>query len=105
MAAKVLEAFAPELITFSLNGGTTYFDNNGIEEKPFNIDIKTSNQATFNVINVNGKRISIETDNGQVNFNCKINSLCGKLRNNAALYGVSNALNVSIERDSTSSIH
>ena len=96
--------FAPELITFNLCGGMTYFDNNGIEEKPFNIEIKTGNKAELNIDNVNGNKISVDSDNGNVDLNCKINSLYAKLRNNSSLDGVSGALNISVERDSTSSL-
>jgi hypothetical protein len=97
--------FSPDSITFRVRGGKTYFDNGGIEEKPFNIGVIALDSAVFNISNVNANRIFVNSDNAIIDLHCKIHSITAQIKNGSKLNGLSASQNIRVNRDSTSSFN
>lgn len=95
--------FSPELIKLRSTGGTATYSNEGIEEKPFDIDLAVSDSASIEIKNVNLKSLNVIADNGHVNLNCHIRNIAGEIKNHSSLLGAESAQNITLQRDTTSS--
>lgn len=95
--------FRPDSLTINATGGNFYFDNNGINEKSFNIGITAKEYAFVEIKNINGNNISFKSNNSSLSLQCKINALSAKLANHASLSS-SMPQTVQLERDSSSTI-
>lgn len=95
--------FSPESIKLRSTGGTATYNNAGIEEKPFSIDLAVSDSASIEIHNVNLKNLNVTADNAHVNLNCHIRNIAGEIKNHSSILGAESAQNITLQRDTTSS--
>ena len=95
--------FSPEQIKLRMTGGTATYSNEGIKDKPFDIDLVVSDSASIEIKNVNLKNLNVIADNGHVNLNCQIQKVTGKIIKFSSLLGFESAQNITLQRDITSS--
>jgi hypothetical protein len=96
--------FAPELIKLRMTGGTATYSNEGIKEKPFDIDLAACDSASIEIHNVNLRNLNITSDNAHVKLDCHIQNIVGKVKNHSSLTGIQSALNITIQRDTTGNL-
>jgi hypothetical protein len=94
--------FTPELIKLRMTGGTATYSNEGIEGKPFDIDLAACDSASIEIHNVNLRNLNVTADNAHVKLNCHIQNIVGKVKNHSSLTGIQSAQNITVQRDTTS---
>jgi hypothetical protein len=94
--------FAPELIKLCMTGGTATYSNEGIKEKPFDIDLAACDSASIEIHNVNMRNLNVTADNAHVKLDCHIQNIVGKVKNYSNLTGIQSAQNITVQRDTTS---
>jgi len=94
--------FAPESMKLRLTGGTATYSNEGVKEKPFDIDLAVSDSATIEIKNVNLRNLIVAIDKAHVNLNCYVRNISGKVQNHGGMTGIQSARNIVVQRDSTS---
>jgi hypothetical protein len=96
--------FSPDLIKLRSAGGTATYSNEGIEEKPFDIDLTACDGASIEIHNVNLRNLNVTGDKAHVKLDCHIQNIVGKVKNHSSLTGIQSALNITIQRDTTSNL-
>ena len=96
--------FSPDLIKLRSAGGTATYSNEGIEEKPFDIDLAACDGASIEIHNVNLRNLNVTGDKAHVKLDCHIQNIVGKVKNHSSLTGIQSALNITIQRDTTSNL-
>ena len=96
--------FSPDLIKLRSAGGTATYSNEGLEEKPFDIDLAACDSASIEIHNVNLRNLNVTGDNAHVKLDCHIQNIVGKVKNHSSLTGIQSALNITIQRDTTSNL-
>jgi hypothetical protein len=96
--------FSPDLIKLRSAGGTATYSNEGLEEKPFDIDLDACDSASIEIHNVNLRNLNITSDNAHVKLDCHIQNIVGKVKNHSSLTGIQSALNITIQRDTTGNL-
>jgi hypothetical protein len=96
--------FSPDLIKLRSAGGTATYSNEGIKEKPFDIDLDACDSASIEIHNVNLRNLNITSDNAHVKLDCHIQNIVGKVKNHSSLTGIQSALNITIQRDTTGNL-
>jgi len=96
--------FAPKSIKLRMTGGTATYSNEGLEEKPFDIDLAACDSASIEIHNVNLRNLNVTGDNAHVKLDCHIQNIVGKVKNHSSLTGIESALNITIQRDTTSNL-
>ena len=94
--------FSPELMKLRLTGGTATYSNEGIKEKPFDIDLAVSDSASIEIKNVNLRNLIVAIDKAHVNLNCYVKYISGKVQNHGGLTGFQSAQSIVVQRDTTS---
>jgi len=95
--------FAPELIKLRMTGGTGTYSNEGIEAKPFDIDLTVTDSASIEIKNVNLRNLNLTVDRATVNLDCHIKNIAGNIKGHSTLHGIQSAQNITLQRDTTSS--